>query len=173
VIRAAGFSPVTAAVALLGGATAAAIAGIDGLVVVAGAVLASRILSAVMLVMLSRIEAPDRPWPDAEELGVSLPRVVQAVVTCALIAWLDGTIRTVHGIIATLVYGDCVLLGWAVRTAATPAIVWLVEQCCGHAERSPMDGRGVSEGRIQEWNDAWTRALEHLERARQGGPPAG
>jgi len=32
---------------------------------------------------------------------------------------------------------------------------------------------GVSEARIQEWNDAWTRALEHLERERQAQPPAG
>ena len=65
------------------------------------------------------------------------------------------------------------LLGWVVRKATTPAIAWLVERLYWHSEQLAVDGPGVSEARIQEWNEAWTRALEHLERERQAGRSAG
>jgi hypothetical protein len=166
VIRAGGFSPVTVAVALLGGAIAVAVAGLRGLAVYGGAVVGARMLSGVLVAVLARIEEHDRELPGPDELAVWLARGVQLVVTCGSIASLDGAIRTVDGIVATLIYGGCVLLGWAVRKAVTPAIAWL-------AKRLAMDGRGVSEARIGEWNDAWTRALEHLEHDRRAGPPAG
>jgi hypothetical protein len=166
VIRASGFSPVTVAMALLGGVIAVAVAGLRGLAVYGSAVVGARILSSVLVVVLAQIEEHDRELSDPDELVVWVARGVQVMVTCASIASLDGVIRTVDGILATLIYGGCVLLGWAVRKALTPAIARL-------AERLAMDGRGVSEARIPEWNDAWTRALEHLERERQARPPAG
>jgi hypothetical protein len=166
VIRSDGFSPATVAMALLAGATAVAVAGLRGLALYGSAVIGARILSSVLVALLAEVEEPDRPWSDSDELVVWLARGVQIIATCTSIALLDGAIRTVDGIVATLFYGGCVLLGWAVRRALTPAIAWL-------AERLAIDGRGVSEGRIQEWNDAWTRALEHLERERQAQPPAG
>jgi hypothetical protein len=166
VIRAGGFSPVTVAMALLGGVIAVAVAGLRGLAVYGSAVVGARMLSSLLVAMLAQIEEHDRELSDPDELAVWLARGVQVMVTCASIALLDGAIRIVDGILATLIYGGCVLLGWAVRKALTPAVVWLVE-------RLAMDGRGVSEARIQEWNGAWTRALEHLERERQAQPPAG
>ena len=172
-IRAAGFSPVTVAIALLGGAIAAAVAGLRGLALFAGAVIASRIVSAVIVAVLAEIETRDRRRADRGELLVWLPRVVQAVATLTSIAVLDGVIRTVDGILATLVYAGCVLLGWTVRKAVTPAIAGLVERLYWHDERLAMDGRGVSDARIREWNAAWTRALEHLDRERRARPPAG
>jgi hypothetical protein len=164
VIRAGGLSPVTVAMALLGGAIAVAVAGLRGLAVYGSAVLGARLLSRVLVAMLAEIEEHDRELSDPDELALWLARSAQVVVTCTSIAMLDGAIRTVDGIIATLIYGGCVLLGWAVRQVLTPAIEWL-------AERLAIGGRWVSEARIQEWNDAWTRALEHLERERQAQPP--
>jgi hypothetical protein len=166
VIRAGGFSPVAVAVALLGGAIAVSVGGLRGLVVYGGAVVGARILAGVLVALLAEIEEHDRESSDPDELAAGLARGVALVVTCGLIALLDGAIRTADGSVATLIYGGCVVLGWAVRKAATPAIAWL-------ADRLPIDGRGVSETRIQEWNDAWTRALEHLEHERQAQPPAG
>jgi hypothetical protein len=166
VIRAGGFSPVAVAVALPGGAIAVAVGELRGLVVYGGAVVGAPILAGVLVAVLAEIEEHERESSDGDERAAGLARGVQLVVTCGSIALLDGAIRTADGIVATLIYGGCVLLGWAVRKAATPAIAWL-------AERLPIDGRGVSETRIQEWNDAWTRALEHLEHERQAQPPAG
>ena len=48
-IRAAGCSPVTAAMAVFGGAIAAAVGGIRGLLLYAGAVLCSRILTVAII----------------------------------------------------------------------------------------------------------------------------
>jgi hypothetical protein len=166
VIRVGGFSPVIVAMALLGGVIAVAVSGLRGLAVFGSAVVGARMLSSVLVAVLAQIEEPDCGSSDSDELALWLARGVQVMVMCASIASLDGVIRTVDGIIATLIYGGCVLLGWAVRKALTPAVVLLVE-------RLAMDGRGVSEARIHEWNDAWTRALEHLERERQAQPPAG
>jgi len=176
VTRAVGFSTVSvvvallggaiAVVALLGGAIAVAVAGLRGLAVYGGAVIGARILSSVLGALLAQIEEHDRELSGPDELAVWLARGVQLVVTCGSIASLDGAIRTVDGIVATLIYGGCVLLGWAVRKALMPAVAWL-------AERLAVGGRGVSEARIGEWNDAWTRALEHLEHDRRAGPPAG
>jgi hypothetical protein len=166
VIRAVGFSVMTAAMALLGGAIAVAVAGLRGLALYGSAVLGARVLSRVLVAVLAQIEEHDRDLSDPDELALWLARGAQAVVTCASIAWLDGAIKTVDGIIATLIYGGCVLVGWAVRRALTPAIACL-------AERLAIAGRGVSEARIQEWNDAWVTALEHIERERQAQPPAG
>ena len=62
-IRAAGFSPVTGAMALLGGAIAVAVAGLRGLALYAGAVVGSRILSAAIVAVLAGIEQDDSPLP--------------------------------------------------------------------------------------------------------------
>jgi hypothetical protein len=173
VIRAAGCSPATAAMAAFGGAIAAAVAGLRGLALYAGAVLCSRVLSAVIVAVLAEIEQHDSPLPEAEELLVWLPRVVQAVATVTSIAVLDGVIRTIDGMLATVIYAGCVLLGWAVRKATTPAIARLVERVHRPGEQLAVQRPGVSEARIQEWNHAWTRALEHLERERHAGRSAG
>jgi hypothetical protein len=98
---------------------------------------------------------------------------VQAVVTVTSIVVLDGAIRTVDGMLATVIYAGCVLLGWAARKAATPAIAALVERVYRHGEQLGVQGTGVSEARIQGWNDAWTRALDRLDRERQAGRSTG
>ena len=159
--------------ALLGGAIAVAAGGLRGLAVYGTAVIGARILTGALVAVLADIKEPDRPWPDPGELAVWLPRGVQAVATCLSIVLLDGAIRSASRIIAVLIYGGCVLLGGAVRKAATPAIAWLVDRLWRLDEQLPMDGRGVSDARIREWNAAWTRALEHLERERRAVPPAG
>jgi hypothetical protein len=169
VIRARGFSPLAVAIALLGGA----VAGLRGVAVYGGAVLGARILSSVLVAVLAEIEERDRELSDLDELAMRLPRGVQVVVTCTLVALLDGAIRTVDGVVAVVIYGGCVLLGWAARRALAPVIRWVVERLCRYEHRLAMDGRGVSEPRIREWNDAWTRAIEHLERERRAQPPAG
>jgi hypothetical protein len=172
VIRAGGFSPVTVAVALLG-AISVAVAGLRGLAVYGSAVVGARILSRALAVLLAEIEEHDGPWPDPGELVVWLPRGVQIVATCTSIAVLDEAIRTVDGMLAVVIYGGCVLLGWAARKAVTPAITRVIERLCRSEHRLAMDGRGVSQDRIQEWNDAWTRALAHLEHQRRETPPTG
>jgi hypothetical protein len=171
VIRLGGFSPVT--VALLAGAIWVAVGGLRGLGVYGSAVIAARVLSSALVAVLADVEEPDRPWCDAGELAVLLPRGVQAVATCLSIAVLDGVIQTVGGILGVPIYAGCVLLGWAVPKAATPAIAWLIDRLCCLDEQPAMDGRGVGEARIREWNDAWTRTLEHLERERRVRPSAG
>ena len=173
-IRAAGCSPAAAALAVFGGAIAAAVGGIRGLALFAGAALCSRILSAVIVAVLAEIEQHESsPLREAGELLVWLPRVVQAVATVTSIAGLDGVIRTVDGMLATVIYAGCVLLGWAVRKAATPAITRLVLRVYRRSGQLAVHRPGVREARIQEWNEAWTRALEHLERERQAGRSAG
>ena len=172
-IRAAGCSPATAAMAVFGGAVAAAVGGLRGLALYAAAVLCSRILSAAIIAVLAEIEQHDCPLPEAEELLVWLPRVVQAVATLMSIAVLDGLIRTIDGMLATVIYAGCVLQGWTAGKAATPAIAWLVERVHRPGEQLAVQRPGVSEARIQEWNHAWTRALEHVERERQAGRSPG
>ena len=114
-IRAGGFSPVTVAVALLGGAIAVTVGGLRGLAVYGGAMVGARILSGMLVALLVEIEEHDRGSSDPDELAVGLARGVQLAVTCGLIALLDGAIRTADGSVATLIYGGCVVLGWAVR----------------------------------------------------------
>lgn len=172
-IRTGGLSPVTVAVALLGGAIAVAVGGLRGLAVYGSAVIGARVLSGALVAVLADIDEHDGAIPHLDELVVWPARRVQATTTCMSIAVLDGVIRSAGGIIALLIYGGCVLLGGAVRKAATPAIAWLVDRLWRLDEQLPMDGRGVSDARIREWNAAWTRALEHLERERRAVPPAG
>jgi hypothetical protein len=169
VIRAAGCSPVSAAMAVFGGPIAVAVGGLRGLVLYAGAVLCSRILTAGILAVVVEIERHDGRLSEAGELLVWLPRVVQAVVTVTSIVVLGGATRTVDEMLATVIYAGCVLLGWAARKAATPAIAALVQRVYRHGEPLAVQGPGVSEARIQGWNDAWTRALDHLDRERQAG----
>ena len=166
-IRAAGFSPVTSAMAVFGGAIAAAVAGLRGLVLYAGAVAGSRLVTAAIIAALAEIEHDDRPLPDAGELLVWLPRVVQAVATVTSIAVLDGVIRAVGGMLATVIYAGCVVFGWAARKAATPAIARLVRRVNCHCGQLAVHRPEVSEARIQAWNEAWTRALERERQARR------
>ena len=108
----------------------------------AGAVLCSRILSAAIIAVLAEIERHDSPLPDAGELLVWLPRVVQAVATVTSIAVLDGVIRSAGGMLATVIYAGCVLFGWAVRKAATPAIARLVRRVDCHGGQLAVHGPG-------------------------------
>jgi hypothetical protein len=172
VIRAGGFSPLTVALALLGAAIGLPIGGLRGLAVYGSAAVAARVLSGVLVAVLAEIDEHDGARPDLAELVVWPARGVQAAATCLSIALLDGAIRTAGGIVAVLIYGGCVFVGWAVRKAATPVIAWLVDRLCRVDEQVSVAGSGVSDVRIQEWNDAWTRAVEHLEHEREAQPPA-
>jgi hypothetical protein len=173
VIRASGFSPVTVALALLGGAIGLTVGGLRGLAVCGGAVIAARVLSGALVAVLADIDEHEGARPDRDELVVWPARGVQSAATCMSIALLDEEIRTADGIIAVVIYAGCVLVGWAVRKAAMPAIARLLDRLCRLEERLAMDGRGVSKARIRDWNDAWTRALEHIEHERRAAPPAG
>lgn len=150
-----------------------AVAGLRGLALYAGAVAGSRIVSAVIIAVLAAIEQPDSPVRAGDELLVWLPRVVQALATLMPMAFLTGALRGVDGVLVALIYGGCVLLGWAVRKATAPAIGLLVRRAFAPRQQPAMDGDEESEARIQGWNEAWARSLAHLEREQRAGPPAG
>ena len=158
--------------AVLGGVIAASVAGIGGCRCMPARCCAAGSLAPRSSRRLAEIEQDDSPLPEAELL-VWLPRVVQAMATVTSIAVLNEAIRSAGGMLATVIYAGCVLFGWAVRKAATPAIARLVRRVDCHGGQLAVHRPGVSEARIQEWNEAWTRALEHLEREQQARRSAG